>query len=134
MSQFPKDDRELISFIQRYRPLPPPADSTLEKQIYHRVSQESQQHKRHQLRWLIPTAFAASLLAIWGGYNLTKPSDYQQFVTQSTTIQTAELEDFMVNTWQETMNTSSWETPYQPTYYQWISIDNLDSQYLVSHP
>ncbi len=37
MSQFPKDDRELISFLQQYRPLPPPANSTLEKQLYARV-------------------------------------------------------------------------------------------------
>ena len=55
MSQFPKDDRELISFLQQYRPLPPPADSDLEKQIYLRVSHESQHRKYSRLRWLVPS-------------------------------------------------------------------------------
>jgi hypothetical protein len=77
---------------------------------------------------------AASLLAIWGGYNLLQPSPYKQFVEQSQEIETAELEDFMVNTWQGTINTSSLDNPYQPVYYQWISTNSLETQYLVSSP
>ncbi|MGB5594317.1 MAG: hypothetical protein WBM32_00505 [Crocosphaera sp.] len=134
MSQFPKDDRELISFLQQYRPLPPPANSTLEKQLYARVSHEPQQHQVSQVRWLIPSMIAASLLAIWGGYNVLEQSPYQQFVQQSQEIETAELEDFMVNSWQGTINTSPLENQYQPVYYQWISLDNLEPQYLVSNP
>ncbi len=77
---------------------------------------------------------AASLLAIWGGYNVLEQSPYQQFVQQSQEIETAELEDFMVNSWQGTINTSPLENQYQPVYYQWISLDNLEPQYLVSNP
>ncbi len=134
MSQFPKDDRELISFLQQYRPSPPPENSALEKQIYLRISHESQHHKTHQLRWLIPSLITASLLAVWGVYNLMKPSEYEQFVQESQTIETAEIEDFMINAWEETMNTSPWENSNQSIYYQWISVDNQNHQYLVSTP
>ena len=134
MSQFPKDDRELISFMQQYRPLPPPGDSRLEKQIYLKISCESQQSQPPSIRWLVPSLIAASLLGMWGLSNLMKPSDYQQFVQQSQVLKTAEIEDFMLNTWEETMNTSSWETPNQSVYYHWISIDNVDNHYLLSKP
>ena len=134
MSQFPKDDRELISFLQQYRPSPPPGDSTLETQIYLRISHESQHRKNSQLIWLIPSIITTSLLAIWGVYNLMKPSEYEQFVQQSQNLQTAEIEDFMINTWEGTINTSPWENPNQSVYYQWISLDNNGYQYLVSQP
>ncbi|CCQ53102.1 hypothetical protein WH8501_26865 [Crocosphaera watsonii WH 8501] len=134
MSQFPKDDRELISFLQQYRPLPPPADSDLEKQIYLRVSHESQHRKYSRLRWLVPSIITTSILGIWGAYNLIKPSEYEQFVHQSETIETAETEIFMISTWEETINTSPWENSNQSVYYQWISADNIGNQYLISQP
>ncbi|MGK7955428.1 MAG: hypothetical protein AB4063_09230 [Crocosphaera sp.] len=133
MSQFPKDDRELISFLKQYRPLPPPADSTLEKQIYRRIAHESQHRHNRQLRWLVPSIITTSLLAIWGVYNLMKPSEYEQFVNQSEKIETAAIENFMINTWEETVNTSPWENQNQSVYYQWISVDN-HHQYLSSQP
>nr|MDJ0599907.1 hypothetical protein [Crocosphaera sp.] len=86
------------------------------------------------LRWLIPSLITASLLAVWGVYNLMKPSEYEQFVQESQTIETAEIEDFMINAWEETMNTSPWENSNQSIYYQWISVDNQNHQYLVSTP
>ncbi|MGK7940842.1 MAG: hypothetical protein AB4062_11975 [Crocosphaera sp.] len=134
MSQFPKDDRELISFLQQYRPLPPPGDSALEKQIYLKIACESRQSQLHSIRWLIPSVIVTSLLGIWGLSNVIKPSDYQQFFQHSQITQTAEVEDFMLNTWEETMNTSSWETPNQSVYYHWISVDNVDNHYLLSKP
>ncbi len=134
MSQFPKDDRELISFLQQYRPLPPAANSDLEKQIYLRVSHESQHPKYRKSRWLLPSIITTSILAIWGAYNLIKPSEYEQFVYQSQTIETAETEKFMVSTWEETINTSSWENKHQSVYYQWISVDNIGHEYLSSQP
>ncbi|MDJ0509609.1 MAG: hypothetical protein QNJ64_10195 [Crocosphaera sp.] len=134
MSQFPKDDRELISFLQQYRPSPPPGDSSLEKQIYLKISRESQKSKTDSIRWFISGTIVTTLLGIWGLSNIIKPSDYQKFVQQSQVTQTAEIEDFMVNTWEDTMNTSSWETPNQSVYYQWISLDDLPNHYLVSHP
>ncbi|ACB51771.1 hypothetical protein cce_2423 [Crocosphaera subtropica ATCC 51142] len=134
MSQFPKDDRELISFLQRYRPSPPPADSTLEKQIYLRISHEPQYRKITQLKWVIPSVIAASLMGIWGLSNLMKPSEYEQFVTQSQSLETAEIENFMIDTWEETTNTSPWENQNQSVYYQWISVDNVGHQYLISQP
>ncbi len=134
MSQFPKDDRELISFLQQYRPSPPPEDSALEKQICLRISQESQHRKTYQLRWLIPSFITAGLLAVFGISNLMKPSEYEQFVKQSQSIETAEIEDFMINTWEETTNTSPWETENQSVYYQWISVDDIGHQYLISQP
>ena len=134
MSQFPKDDQELIYFLQQYRPLPPPADCDLEKQIYIRVSHESQHRRYPKLRWLVPTIITTSVLGIWGAYNLIKPSEYEQFVYQSQTIETAETENFMVSTWEETINTSPWENQDQSVYYQWISADNIDNQYLSSQP
>ena len=134
MSQFPKDDRELISFLQQYRPLPPPADSSLEKKIDLKISRECRQSQTHSIRWLIPSAMAVSFLGIWGVFNVMKPSEYQQFVQQFQVIKTSEIENFMTNTWEETMNISSWETSNQSVYYQWISIDNVQNNYLISKP
>ncbi|MDJ0730229.1 MAG: hypothetical protein QNJ33_09600 [Crocosphaera sp.] len=134
MSQFPKDDRELISFLQQHRPSPPPADLSLEKKIYLRISHESQHRQNLQLRWLIPSVITTSLLALWGTYNLIKPSEYEKFVRQSQGIETAEIEHFMINTWEETMNISPWINSHQSVYYEWISVEQIDSQYLVSKP
>ncbi|MDJ0843543.1 hypothetical protein [Crocosphaera sp.] len=134
MPQFPKDERELISFLQQYRPLPPPADSTLEKQLYVKIAGESQQTETHSMRWLIPSIMVSGLLAIWGISNLMKPSEYQQFVQQSQVRETAELEKFMINTWEESTNTYPWENNNQSIYYQWISVDNGENRYLISHP
>ena len=63
-----------------------------------------------------------------------KPSEYEQFVHQSETIETAETEIFMISTWEETINTSPWENSNQSVYYQWISADNIGNQYLISQP
>lgn len=134
MSQFPKDDRELISFLQEYRPSPPPENSALEKQICLKISQQSQHRKTYQLRWLIPSFVTTGLLAIWGISNLIKPSEYEQFVQQSQSIEIAEIENFMLNTWEETTDTSSWETENQSVYYQWISVDDPGYQYIISQP
>ncbi|WP_107667302.1 hypothetical protein [Cyanothece sp. BG0011] len=134
MSQFPKDDRELISFLQQYRPSPPPEDSALEKQIYLRISHESQHRKMTQFKWVIPSVIVASVLGVWGLVNLMKPSEYEQFVQQSQILETAEIENFMINTWEETTHTSPWETENQSVYYQWISVDDVGHQYLISQP
>ncbi|MEA5509239.1 hypothetical protein VB715_05620 [Crocosphaera sp. UHCC 0190] len=133
MSQFPHDDRELISFLQRYRPLPPPPKATLEKQLFSRIVRESQSCQKTQLRWLIPSAMLATLLGIWGGYNLLQPSPYQQFMKGSTELEAAEIEDFMVNSWQQTISITEESSP-QVIYSQWLSLGNLETQYLVSQP
>ncbi|MDJ0660779.1 MAG: hypothetical protein QNJ42_15010 [Crocosphaera sp.] len=134
MSQFPKDERELLSFLQQHRPLPPPADSTLEKQLYLKICHESQQTKTNSVRWLVPSIMVSSLLAIWGITNLMKPSEYQQFLQQSQVREKAELEKFMLNTWEASINTSPWENNNQSVYYQWISVDNSEHKYLISQP
>ncbi|MEA5533955.1 hypothetical protein [Crocosphaera sp. XPORK-15E] len=133
MSQFPHDDRELISFLQRYRPLPPPAKATLEKQLFSRIVRESQSCHKKRLRWLIPSAMAATLLGILGGYHLLQPSPYKQFVNDSTELEVAEIEDFMVNSWQGTTSVTVENSP-QIVYSQWLSLGNIETQYLVSQP
>lgn len=134
MSQSPRDDRELISFIQRYRPLPPPKNSPLEQQLLTRIIHEPQARRKRRLKWLIPGAIVAALMTIWGGSNWLRPSPYEEFARESTELTTADLEAFMVNTWQETTNVSTEETWSQPVYSQWLSLGNLETQYLISSP
>ncbi|MEM8777977.1 MAG: hypothetical protein AAGF26_03710 [Cyanobacteria bacterium P01_G01_bin.49] len=134
MSHPPHDEKELISFIQRYRPSPPPAKSTCEQQLFSRIIHESQHCQQRRLKWLIPSAIAATCMTILGGYNLLQPSPYEQFVMESTELTTTELEDFMINTWQETTYVSTGETLSEPVYSQWLSLGNLEPQYLISSP
>ena len=134
MSQSPRDDRELISFLQQYRPLPPSAPKSYEHQLFAKILSESQHHPPKRLKWLIPSAIAAALMAVWGGYSLLQPSPYQQFVRESNELNTRELEDFMVNTWQETTYASTQDPWHQPAYSQWLSLGNLETQYVISSP
>lgn len=128
MSQSPHDDRELISFLKQYRPLPPPGTQKIETQLLARVAREPFPHRqRVELRWIIPITLAASLGSILAGSRWNQPS-YQL------TSNSAELETFMVNTWQGTTNESFAEALSSPVDSEWLLLGNLETQYVVSSP
>lgn len=122
MSKSPNDHQKVVSFIKEYRPLPPPGTVTLESQLISKISQKSSDyHSSNNLRkWLMFTALITSGAAIVAGYRSFEPS-YQL------TENTAELETFMVETWQGTMKESS-------LYSDWAIIENPHRPYLVSSP
>lgn len=131
MSESPKDHQKVISFLKQYRPLPPAGNPSLESQLIHQVSRESQSNyrKAHLWIWLIPGAVIASLAAIGSHERWFQPA-YQLGDRENST----ELETFMVESWQETMGEMSTETSYRTLYSDWLALENPEKQYVVSSP
>jgi hypothetical protein len=94
MTRFSDDNKQLIGFIQRYRPDPPPGGSELENRLMEQIAQESQLsvRKSQSWRWIAPTSLVAGLLITWGIVQWRSPSP--QIATQS-----EDLSTFVVNTW-----------------------------------
>ncbi len=132
MSESPRDEHQnVISFLKQYRPLPPPENPSLEKQLIHQVSQESQDKRYKNRLWilLIPGAVVASLAAMGSNYRWFQPS-YQWGGRGNVT----ELETFMVESWQETLGEMPSTHPYRPLYSEWLLLGSPEKKYLVSSP
>ncbi len=91
MTRPPEDDR-LVRFLKDNTPTAPPADRGLEDRIL------SATHRPPRRRlWLVPTAIAAGLLVAWGSYRTLTPD-------KPTPEELAELEAFMTDTWECTLD------------------------------
>ena len=104
MCHWNSEDPELVSFLQKYRPNIPPASDDLEQQLMLKIQQQPQtNHTNHKaLFWIIPSAIAAIILLIWGGFRLTHPSTQWANKTENT----EELEAFVMDTWYEVTTAS----------------------------
>ncbi|WP_421659285.1 hypothetical protein [Leptothermofonsia sp. ETS-13] len=97
----PKDDRDLINFLQQHRPQPPAAPPDLEERILHAIEhsghRQVQRRRWYRSPWL-PTAIAASLIAgLLGGYRTIVPS-------RPSPAQLEALEAFIETTWEASVN------------------------------
>jgi hypothetical protein len=99
MTKFDKDDRNLVNFLQQYRPHPPAKKIDIEKQIEEQIIELIEQdnlpdkHKAYQFSWAIPGAILAGLFIGWGSYRYS--------VTQpQLALNSDELEVFLVSSWQ----------------------------------
>lgn len=130
MNPFPEDDRLLVEFLKRHRPVPPPAGADLEAQILNsiesNVSPEGFQRSRrtsfgisHQRKvWLIPSAIAAGVIATVVGYRTLVPAP------QPSPAETAELEAFIENSWSNTVVS---DPTADQTYDQLLPVDDKSS-------
>jgi hypothetical protein len=93
MTYKPPDDPELVSFLKRHRPLPPPASTSLEEQIMN-ATQESQAKRvvRPIQWWATSGAVAAGLVAAVAAYQASQPTSFSN-------TDVASLEAFMENSW-----------------------------------
>jgi hypothetical protein len=103
MTQFPRDDSDLVNFLRQNRPQVPSASLDLEQQILqniamlHPTSQPTQIRRRRPVLWLIPSVIAASLVAAVVGYRVLIPTQ------EANPAELAKLERFMENNWHGTV-------------------------------
>ncbi len=84
----PEEDQDLVSFLRRNRPQPPPAAPDLEFQILRALPP-----RRPARSWMSAGVVAAGLLGAIISYRLISP-----------TPDKASIEAFMENTWSTTVN------------------------------
>lgn len=93
MTYKPPDDPELVSFLKRHRPLPPPASTSLEEQIMNATQENPAKRVVRPIRWWATSgAVAAGLVAAVAAYQASQPAPFS-----STDV--ASLEAFMENSW-----------------------------------
>ena len=106
------DDDHLVSFLRRNRPVPSPASAEQEKQLLALIVSQPPSPKRYL--WTIPGAIAAVLLS-WGGYRLFVPSLQKAQATQ--------LETFLVNSWDGSIEGSDSDRADSPET-DWLLLAN----------
>lgn len=114
MNKFlPDDDRDLVSFLQQHRPLPP-TNSHLESQIMDLVQQQPRKTlPKSSILWFIPGAIAMGLVMTWN-QRLLEPTP--QLVRDN-----LNLELFLVDSWQATIEDTTISTTPEAQVYQLLS-------------
>ena len=125
MNQFPNDDEKLVAFVRQNRPVPPPAAANFEEQLLEGIDRQPipSQQPRHRVFWAIPSAVAAGLLLAWGGYRLLNPA-----------TNTAELEVFLVNSWNGAIGETSLTSQTESPEADWLLLSDLETDSLSSNP
>jgi hypothetical protein len=128
MNQFPDHDQPLVTFLQKNRPLPPPANPEREQQLMKLIQRNSvvsrQKPTYWSFYWLFPSAIAVSLVLVWGGYRLFTPPQPQ------VAVDPVELEAFMVSSWNGTFESSSKNGPEA----DWLLLGDLPTHDSESNP
>ena len=114
MNKFlPDDDRDLVSFLQQHRPLPP-TNPHLETQIMDLVEQQPRKtSKKSSKLWFIPGAIAMGLVITW---NQRSISPTPQLVRDN-----LNLELFLVDSWEATIEDTAISTTPESQVYQLLS-------------
>ena len=114
MNKFlPDDDRDLVSFLQQHRPLPP-TNPHLESQIMDLVERQPRKKvKKSGKLWAIPGAIAMGLVITWN-QRLLKPTP--QLVRDN-----LNLELFLVDSWEATIEDTTISTTPESHVYQLLS-------------
>ncbi|MFO8040867.1 MAG: hypothetical protein R6U67_15635 [Sodalinema sp.] len=88
------DDRQLVTFLQHYQPLAPPAPPELESQLLAQVrTDKTLKLIRRRQQWRLGGAIAAALIPlVWF-------SSRHLFTPQTSNAQLAQLETFLEESW-----------------------------------
>lgn len=127
MKQLPdyQNDEQLAAFMRQYRPVPPPAADNLETKLMRTVQQQPRPKKfASSPLWVIPSAIAASILLLWGGYSILRPS------SQLAKAKDADLEVFLVNSWNGTMKNNMLSYANSPEA-DWYLLTNPETETTV---
>lgn len=127
MKQLPdyQNDEQLVTFLSQYRPVPPPAADNLETKLMQMVQQQPRPKKlAFSPLWVIPSAVAAGILLLWGGYTILRPS------SQFAETNERELEVFLVNGWNGTMKTTMLSYANTPEA-DWYLLTNPEAETTV---
>jgi len=107
MRQFPnndpQEDKDLVQFLNRYRPIPPMASHNLEDRVMALVHQNPRSSSGDRRLWVIPSAIAVGLCLAWVGSRRLEPTP--NFASRE--AQSQELAAFMVDNWQNVADNSA---------------------------
>ena len=87
------EEQKLVTFLKQYRPVPPGTNNQIEEQLMTIVAQGSRPSKSISWLWVVPSAIATGLLLVYG--SLIRDNFVLRIAKQ-----TEDLETFMVNSWQ----------------------------------
>lgn len=119
MTKFPEDDdQKLVEFIRKYQPIAPVGDG--ESQLMNLIAKNplSLKQKSRRLLWILPPILATVGFLLWGG----KPQ-FQLAPSVKLASDANELETFMINSWQDSLD-------YPPTQ----TTELTDYEYSVFNP
>lgn len=126
MNKFlPEDDRDLVDFLQRHRPTPPEANPHLESQLMKLIEEQPRKSTKYNssLFWFVPGALAMGIVFSWNNQR------FLQYTPQFTReINNVEL--FLVDSWEETMDNSYISTTPETEIYQLLS--TVESSQVIS--
>lgn len=125
MSRFSDKEGQLVQFLRQYRPSPPAAPLDLELRLLTRIQVTPQERRQRSpfWRWSIPGALILAALAVWTG-----GQQRWQFAIQPRT-NTAEIEAFMVENWQATVNDPSLATPAARSSVEWVTLTDAENRF-----
>ncbi|VEP15132.1 conserved hypothetical protein [Hyella patelloides LEGE 07179] len=112
----PDDDRDLVNFLQQHHPTPPPANPHVEAQLMELIERQPRKSTKNAsgLFWFLPGAIAMGMVFTWNN---------QRFLQQ--TPQFAQdrinLELFVVDSWEETIEDSYFSATPEAEIYQLLS-------------
>ena len=129
MTQFLNDDEKLITFLRQNRPVPPPPGVQAEKQLMKLIEKQliPWRPKRRHLVWAIPGACAASLLLVWGSYRWLNPAP-------EIAADSAELEAFVIDSWNGAMGETSTSSPGDSLETDWLLLVNPEPESQANNP
>jgi hypothetical protein len=123
MTQFPPDDEKLIQFLKQYRPLPPAHGEHLEEQLIKLIEGQPKLSLGFSPRWwwMIPSILVATLLVAWGSSRQLSPSP--QIAATS-----GELEDFLVDSWNGSMELHYLNSQTNTSNLDWLILADPESE------
>jgi hypothetical protein len=129
----PDPDHNLIRFLKKHQPSPPPASSHCEERLMLLIRQSRPRANPINQFWLVPTAIAASVFLIWS----SQQKAFQPVAVNNASPgvnrlnSEAELEAFLVNNWQNLgVETSEENSRYSVgATNDWQLLTNPDNNY-----
>jgi hypothetical protein len=129
----PDPDHNLIRFLKKHQPSPPPASSHCEERLMLLIRQSCPRANPINQFWLVPTAIAASVFLLWSSqqkaFQPVAVNDASHRVNQLNSE--VELEAFLVNNWQNLgVETSEANSRYSVgATNDWQLLTNPDSNH-----
>lgn len=113
MSNLPnKDQKNLVNFLRENCPTPPSSQVNLEEQIMESIARQPQRGSKStsNLIWTIPSAIAT-------GFFFTSVS--LGFKTPQVAIEAGELNNFLINSWNDTIDSGNYAVVNEEDNY-WL--------------
>ncbi len=101
MTKLPdREQQNFVNFLRDNRPLPPDCQCNLEQKLMNSIGEQPKRNHRYgsNLIWTIPGAIATGVLFTSVGLS---------FKTPQVMIEASELDQFLVNSWSDTIDHSS---------------------------